>query len=190
MDMQMPVMDGYTATSKLRADGYTGVIIALTAHAMKEDRQRCLRVGCDEYATKPVNVQGLLQMMARFSGRMGAPTVAQQMLENPVLRQLTRKFVDGIPATMAALRDLAARRAWEELAVGAHRLSGAGGAYGFDEITREAKGLERAARGGRATDVEEGLARLEHVCADAQASVADVGEPGAVEKVALEAQKA
>ena len=73
MDMQMPVMDGYTATSKLRAEGYTGVIIALTAHAMKEDRERCLRVGCDEYASKPVDMPGLVQMMARFSGAWAGP---------------------------------------------------------------------------------------------------------------------
>ncbi|MNQ73526.1 Signal transduction histidine-protein kinase BarA [compost metagenome] len=78
MDMAMPRMDGYTATRVLKQEHGCGIpVIALTAHAMKGDREKCITAGADDYLAKPVSRQELLDMLYRWlekpGGRHGAP---------------------------------------------------------------------------------------------------------------------
>jgi CheY-like chemotaxis protein len=81
MDMQMPDLDGYQATRKLRAAGYRGTIVALTANTMREDRELCLAAGCDDYLSKPIVVRELAAMLCRYLAGATADTAAS--LESP-----------------------------------------------------------------------------------------------------------
>lgn len=80
MDIQMPVMDGYEATSRLRKAGYKRPIIALTAHALAEERNKSLRTGCNAHMTKPLDRK---QLIARLAEYITVPPEPQESKEDP-----------------------------------------------------------------------------------------------------------
>jgi len=75
-DMQMPEMDGYSLASTLRGRGSTIAIVALTAHAMAEDRRKCVDAGCDDYASKPIDKALLLAVCGKWLGKQSTARAA------------------------------------------------------------------------------------------------------------------
>ena len=83
MDLQMPRLGGVEATKILRERGYSRPIVALTAHALKEDRVRCLSVGCTDYLTKPIERAHLVRVLEKVTS-VSALTGFQSSLSKPI----------------------------------------------------------------------------------------------------------
>jgi CheY-like chemotaxis protein len=171
MDVQMPRLDGYHATARLRAAGYRGVVVALTAHALESERGRCLEAGCDDFLSKPVEPAVLVATIAKH---VGPRPVAEPAAEGPLvshlagsdgLDELLREFVEALPERVAAMeRDLATGDL-QQLAGRTHQLKGTAGVYGFPRLTEAARELEATLKAGRPVDeIQAKLGRLGTLC--------------------------
>ena len=167
MDMQMPELDGYAAAARLRAAGYRGPIVALTAHAMEDERARCLGAGCDGFATKPILRRTLIEVARAYLAPGGAAPLVSALAADPEIARLLDGFVGRLPERLGAMERALGTRDLVGLADLAHQLKGAATGYGFPTITEAAAELEAvaAARG----EVERALAALADVCRRAAA---------------------
>jgi CheY-like chemotaxis protein/HPt (histidine-containing phosphotransfer) domain-containing protein len=168
MDIQMPTMDGLEATRQLRARGFGGPVVALTANAMAGERERCLDAGCDDYLTKPVDREEFLRMLTRYLGTTPVPPdelLHSDFADDPEMTDLVVNFVGSLPERMEELRQVAARGQGELLRMRVHQLKGAAGGYGFPAITVAAARAERAlADGASIEEVTEQLEALIQLC--------------------------
>ena len=176
MDMQMPGLDGNAATKRLRAEGFTAPIIALTAHAVGADSERCRAAGYDDFATKPIARRTLLEMVRNHlpvpPEAPGPGPIVSEAAADRALSEVLVSFVRRLPDRLAAMERALAERDLERLAELAHQVRGAAKSYGFPSITDAATELEAAARTRR--EVGRRLADLADLCRRARARA----EPG------------
>jgi CheY-like chemotaxis protein len=170
MDVRMPDVGGIEATEAVRAkEKATGAhipIIALTAYAMREDRERCLRAGMDDYVSKPVRAEELLATIEKVASRFSveprpepstespAPVVDEEALmagvrgDEKLLRELIDLFMEDSSAMLAHMKEAIEREDPSELASSAHAFIGSLGNFACRRAFNKAKELERRAREG------------------------------------------
>lgn len=168
MDMQMPEMDGYAATQALRRSGYPRPIVALTAHALSQDREKCLQIGCTDYLTKPVNVRLLSEILGKYLDTVVEPSpravppitaapaadfpsapILPDYADDPELLPMIRDYVAELPARIAEVRQALDAGVLDRVSSLAHQLRGVGGSYGYPDLTESGGLIEDAIREGQ-----------------------------------------
>ena len=193
MDVQMPVMDGFTATAAIRA-GEKGTtrhipIVALTAHALREDRQQCLDAGMDAYLSKPFNANQLFEVFEELLPRQNgsALTSGGEIIVPPtsdsfdraalldrvdadeaMLREVVELFLADCPRMLGGLQQAVRAKDDSAVAFAAHSFEGALLAISAQPAANAAAKLERAAldndRRGIATESKDLEADLDELC--------------------------
>jgi PAS domain S-box-containing protein len=158
MDRQMPVMDGLTATRTIRAWEQANnrpptPIIALTASALKGDREKCLAAGCTAFLTKPIKQEVLLRAISERSGT-GPPPAKEEgprkdmslLLAYPGLAARVPAFLQNRRDDVVTMLDALTRGEFDTVMRLGHSMCGAGASFGFETIGEIGSALEQAAR--------------------------------------------
>jgi signal transduction histidine kinase/CheY-like chemotaxis protein/HPt (histidine-containing phosphotransfer) domain-containing protein len=189
MDMQMPIMDGFEATARLRKEGVRTPIIALSAFAMESDKKRCLEAGCNLIVTKPVLRQELVAALADICWLRVVPidqTPPPPAVPKPATRpaevspppkqktsfaDLVERYRVSLSNHLSSLEAAESSNQCDEIRNVAHRLNGTARSYGFPDITTAAATCEEIlVRGGDLAAVQADLARLKALIAAAIAN--------------------
>ncbi len=185
MDRQMPVMDGLTATRAIRTWEHAHhraatPIIALTASALKGDREKCLAAGCTAFLTKPIRQDVLLRAIANRTVVARAPTREERIQslealvpENPQIAERVPTFLQNRRNDVTTMRDAVTR---DDLKIAerlGHNMRGTGASYGFQAITDLGFAIEEEAGRGDVLAtrhwIDELSAYLERVVRDGHA---------------------
>jgi PAS domain S-box-containing protein len=186
MDGQMPEMDGYQATAEIRrrerGSGRHLRIIAVTANAMKDDRDKCMAAGMDDYVTKPIDADQLLERLEAAVPRPvpaalpapPAPALASAFDidaalkrargKHALLKQLVQLLLQDLPPTLAALESALAAGDLRAVERTAHRLRGAAFTVCAEPLAAAADTLEQSARNQEAARLD-GAWRTLQACA-------------------------
>ncbi|MCA1997279.1 MAG: response regulator, partial [Armatimonadetes bacterium] len=201
MDVQMPVLDGFEATRRIRS-GEAGVpnpripIVAMTAHAMQGDRERCLEAGMDDYVSKPVSKEALAQALRRWLGSAGeaapsepphAPTAVwdvESMLHRlggdlELAVDVLRAYLDDVPQRLADLRDASERGEGQRAKAIAHTVKGASANVGAEAVREAAAQIESAAAAGEQWSPTELAARFQAARLRMEACLSEVANQAA-----------
>jgi signal transduction histidine kinase/AmiR/NasT family two-component response regulator len=172
MDVQMPVMDGVTATFLMRGAGYGGPIVALTANVMRSDIEQYRGSGCDDVLGKPIDRAKLYAVLSRYLRPAGHAAPQDRALDE-VLERLGDRFRADLPQTIAQLAQALRAERWAEVGTMAHQIKGLAGSVGLPELTAQAAPIDTLIAAGRH---DEARARC-HALLDAMNHVAQALEP-------------
>ena len=187
MDVQMPEMDGLEATRCIRqaehATGRHTPIVAMTAHAMTGDRERCLAAGMDDYLSKPLQKTALLALLERLTGPEApaprtlpifsrAKLLGQLDGDEALLLRLIALFQENTPRLLEDIRGSIARRGSGDLARAAHALLSSLGAFGANDARRLTQQLEAQGHGKNFEHTDRTFAALERETAEIHATLA------------------